>query len=292
MQRKLSGAKPTISVPAGAVDTQTHVYMPGYASVPGMPGYASVPGAIALPPGDAGPEAYDKMLGWLGLGRTVITQANAHLFDNANLLAALGWFGDRARGVAVITRDTSPRELQRLHDGGVRGARIMDFPGGAMPLARLAEVMHMAADMDWVLAVQFDGSDILDHLELLRAIPGRYFIDHHGKFQSPATADSPQVDAILSLIEAGNCWFKLAGCYQSHNSHLPGCVQAAAISRRVVAAAADRVIWGTNWPHGDALCSADYPDDAQLLDLLAGWAPDPQDQRKILATNPAALFGF
>jgi D-galactarolactone isomerase len=283
MLRKLTGDKPKITVPAGAVDTQTHVYMDGF---------PSAPGGIDLPLGDAGPEAYSKMLGWLGLERTVITQANAHMFDNANLLAALAWFGDRARGVAVITGETGPRELQRLHDAGVRGARIMDFPGGAMPLKRLAEVMHMAADMDWVLAVQFDGSEILDHMDLLRAIPGRYFIDHHGKFQSPVSSESPQVDAVLSLIEAGNCWFKLAGCYQTHHSDLPYCAQATDISRRVVASAADRVIWGTNWPHGDALRTEDYPDDAFLLGLLAGWAPKKECQHKILVQNPVGLFDF
>ncbi len=283
MQRKLSGEKPKITVPAGAVDTQTHVYLDGY---------PSAPDGIALPLGDAGPEAYDKMLDWLGLDRTVITQANAHQFDNANLIAALAWFGDRARGVAVITAETGPKELQGLHDAGVRGARIMDFPGGAMPLNRLAQVMDIAADMGWVLAVQFDGSKILDHLSLLRAIPGRYFIDHHGKFQSRATGDAPQVDAILSLIEAGNCWFKLAGCYQTHNSPLPGCAQASDISRRIVANAPDRVIWGTNWPHVEAMRAEDYPDDAHLLNLLADWAPGKEDQHKILVDNPTALFGF
>jgi len=281
MLRKLSGKKPKITVPAGAVDTHNHVYLDGH---------PSAPGGIALPLGDAGPEAYDKMLSWLGLERTVITQANAHLFDNTNLLAALSWFGNRARGVAVITAETDSQELQKLHDAGVRGARIMDFPGGAMPLNRLAEVMDIAADMGWVLAVQFDGSKILDHLELLRSIPGNYIIDHHGKFQSSVTADARQIDAILSLIEAGNCWFKLAGCYQTFNSQLPGCLQASDISRRIVANAADRVIWGTNWPHGDALRSEDYPDDATLLDLLADWAPKEEEQRKILVDNPTALF--
>jgi len=283
MQRKLSGEKPKIVMPAGATDTQTHVYLDGY---------PSVPGGIALPLGDAGPAAYDKMLGWLGLERTVITQANAHMFDNSNLLAALSWFGDRARGVAVITAQTGPHELEKLHNAGIRGARIMDFPGGAMGLNRLAEVMNIAADMGWVLAVQFDGSKILDHLDLLRSIPGRYFIDHHGKFQSPVSANAPQVDAIISLIETGNCWFKLAGCYQTHNSPLPDCAQASEISRRIVASAADRVIWGTNWPHVEARSSEDYPDDAQLLDLLADWAPQEADQHKILVDNPASLFDF
>ena len=34
------------------------------------------------------------------------------------------------------------------------------------------------------------------------------------------------------------------------------------------------------------------PDDADLLDLLADWAPNDADHRRILVDNPAALYGF
>ena len=34
------------------------------------------------------------------------------------------------------------------------------------------------------------------------------------------------------------------------------------------------------------------PDDAGLLDLLAVWAPDEAVRRRILVTNPEALYGF
>jgi len=283
MKRKLTGEKPAINMPEGATDTQNHVYLQGF---------PSAPGGIDLPLGDAGPRAYREMMDWLGLDRTVITQANTHMFDNSNLCAALEFFGDRARGVAVITAETSGQELQRLHDAGVRGARIMDFPGGAMPLARVPEIMDIAADMGWVLSVQFDGSRIIEHVALLNSIPGRFIIDHHAKFQSSVDPSDPKIDTILSLMDHGNCWFKLAGCYQTFNSALPDCPQVSAISRRIVAHAAERVIWGTNWPHGDALKTEDYPNDVDLLNLLADWAPLEGDQTKILSDNPAELFDF
>ena len=34
------------------------------------------------------------------------------------------------------------------------------------------------------------------------------------------------------------------------------------------------------------------PDDADLLDLLADWAPNDADRRTILVDNPAALYVF
>lgn len=34
------------------------------------------------------------------------------------------------------------------------------------------------------------------------------------------------------------------------------------------------------------------PNDADLLDLLLDWAPDPAHRQRILVDNPAELFGF
>jgi hypothetical protein len=34
------------------------------------------------------------------------------------------------------------------------------------------------------------------------------------------------------------------------------------------------------------------PNDGDLLDLLAVWAPDPRLRAKILVDNPAELYGF
>jgi D-galactarolactone isomerase len=283
MERKLTGGKPKLALPAGTVDTQMHVYLDGY---------PSAPRGVALPNGRAGIAEYRQVMAWLGISRVVVTQANAHQFDNSNLIAALAYFGPIARGVAVVTGATTDSEMQRLHGAGVRGARIMDLPGGATGLGRLPEVNARAATFGWCLAVQFDGSHILDHLPMLEGIEGRYMIDHHGKFFCGVTADDPRVAAVKRLIDRGNCWFKLAGCYESPRSGPPRFEDIGAVARVIVAHAPERVIWGTNWPHNQARTEAEYPDDGALLDLLLDWAPDPIDRQRILVRNPEDLFGF
>jgi predicted TIM-barrel fold metal-dependent hydrolase len=65
---------------------------------------------------------------------------------------------------------------------------------------------------------------------------------------------------------------------------------------------ADRVLWGTDWPHPD---SGPVPgrkptdtapfyrvDDGRVLGQLAAWAPDAGVRRTILVDNPARLYGF
>ena len=39
---------------------------------------------------------------WIGIERVVITQGNAHQFDNGNLVAYLKTLGEVAKGIAVI----------------------------------------------------------------------------------------------------------------------------------------------------------------------------------------------
>ena len=283
MERTLTGPAPALRLPPGATDTQMHCYLPGF---PGAPG------ALPVPEGDASPDAYRQGMGWLGIERVVVVQGNAHAADNSNILAALADFGDIARGVGVIGPDTPAAELARLHRGGIRGARLMNLPGGAVGLEALGPVDAMACDMGWSVNVQFDGGEILDRLPALKGIRARWILDHHGKFFAGATPGDARIAAVKRLIDRGNCWFKMAGGYESSRSGAPDFADIGAVAREIIAHAPERVIWGTNWPHNLVKRAEDYPSDADLLDTVLGWAPDEATRRLILVDNPAALYGF
>ena len=72
-------------------------------------------------------------------------------------------------------------------------------------------------------------------------------------------------------------------------STAPGFTDAAAMARALVAAAPDRIIWGSDYPH---LSFHDKVGSIQLFNLLAGWVPDARTRARILVDNPRALFGF
>ncbi|NTF06188.1 amidohydrolase family protein [Agrobacterium rubi] len=281
--RTFEGDKPRVVMPKGAIDTQMHMYLPGFPALEGGP---------PVPEGTPGPDEYRRLMKWIGIDRVVITQGNAHQRDNRNLMASLRAMGDVAKGVAVVTRDTPLDEIQDLIDVGVVGARIMDLPGGAVDLTHLEEVDSIAQELGWCVAVQFDGSHILDHEKRLSAIKSRWIFDHHGKFFAGVTPDSPQVAALKRLIDKGNCWFKFAGCYESSRSGGPEYQDIAAVARVIADHAPDRIIWGTNWPHNNAKTTEEYPDDADLLDTVLSWLPSDEARKKALVTTPEELFGF
>jgi predicted TIM-barrel fold metal-dependent hydrolase len=51
----------------------------------------------------------------------------------------------------------------------------------------------------------------------------------------------------------------------------------------------DQLIWGSDFPH---LSFHDRVGTIQLYNLLGEWAPDTGMRKRILADNPARLFGF
>lgn len=284
IERTYSGKAPKTALPAGTIDTQMHMYLPGFPALAGGPG---------LPPGPLpGPADYRRTMAWLGIDRVVITQGNAHQFDNGCLLACLAEMEGIARGVAVITGNTQDAEMERLADAGVVGARIMDLPGGALGLNGLEAVDARASAFGWMMAVQFDGSHILEHEARLAGLGSRWVLDHHGKFFAGATPSSPQVDAVKRLIDKGNCWFKFAGCYESSRTGGPDYDDIAAVAREIAAHAPERIVWGTNWPHNIARTTGDYPDDAALADTVLGWFPDAAGRGLALVDNAESLYGF
>ena len=65
----------------------------------------------------------------------------------------------------------------------------------------------------------------------------------------------------------------------------------AEMARAMIAAAPERCVWGSDWPHPTE--SAEHkPDDAVLFDLLAACVPDEAARRRVLVDNPAELYDF
>ncbi len=71
---------------------------------------------------------------------------------------------------------------------------------------------------------------------------------------------------------------------------------------RPIAANPDRIVWGTDGPHPDAVTPPGKKPtdvtpplpvhDGALFNRLPIWAPDTAIRKKILVANPARLYGF
>lgn len=282
MTRPLTGRAPKLVAPPGSCDTHIHFYASRYPKHPDGP----------QPPADATVPDYRKLQKWLGIERAVVVQANAYGDDNRATMDAVAGLGlEKARAVVVVRPGVSDAELDRLTKAGARGVRIMCLPGGHLKWDVMDEVIARVKPFGWHPIVQFDGREFPEREAQLKRIRGDYIIDHTGKFLEPVPVDHAAFKTMLRLLERGNCYVKLSAPYETSKVGPPGYADVGALAKQLAKTAPERMLWASNWPHV-SVTAANYPDDADLLDLLLEWAPDEAVRRKILVDNPARLYGF
>ena len=271
---------PRYTLPRGCCDTHIHIYDERF---------PPAPTAIAAPP-KGGVEEYRALQRRLGLDRAVVVQPSAYGTDNRCTLDAIAALGPgRTRGIAVVDRDVSDRELEELSRRGIVGARFLMIPGGAIGWEQLDIIAARVAEHGWHVQLQLDGRDLPRRIEQVRAWPGRIVVDHVGKFLEPVSVSDPAFRCLLDLVETGRVWVKLSAPYEVSRAGPPLYEDVGALAKALVRAAPDRMLWASNWPHPSA---EEPPDDAALLDLLLEWADDEDARRAIMVENPAALYRF
>jgi predicted TIM-barrel fold metal-dependent hydrolase len=61
-------------------------------------------------------------------------------------------------------------------------------------------------------------------------------------------------------------------------------------ARAVLEVAAERALWGTDWPHPNI--RKHMPNDGDLVDLIPLFVPDAALQQAVLVDNPHRLYHF
>src|SRR5262249_53111599 len=124
-------------------------------------------------------------------------------------------------------------------------------------------------------------------------------IDHYGLY-GRATPDSGEGRALLELLALPHVWVKLSATYRVSNDVIATRPDRAWL-RAILDVAADRCVWGSDWPHTAPHSAARGPDVPmsyrdlsyqQLVDDFIAALPDPGLADKILIDNPAQLYGF
>src|SRR4051794_17779168 len=107
----------------------------------------------------------------------------------------------------------------------------------------------------------------------------------------PAGVESDTFKLMRRLLDKGNTWVKLSGAYADTTVGPPSYSDSTAVARAFAAAAPNRMVWGSDWPHPTEKLD-NKPDDALLFDLLTVWVPDEGTRKRVLVDNPAELYDF
>ncbi|EKS33953.1 hypothetical protein HMPREF9696_03073 [Afipia clevelandensis ATCC 49720] len=267
-------------VPRGAVDTHAHVI-----GLP--PDYPFMPERSYTPP-EATAQSYIAMLDTTGMTYGVLTQVSVHGTDNRLMVNALRAHRQRLRGIAVIPLDCPDKDKHELKDAGVVGLRINVLYGGGIGFEQVESYASLCKEMGWHLQFLVDARQLPELAPRLTKLPVPFLIDHMGHFPTTCGIENEGFKTLLSLVRDG-AWVRLSGAYRN-TVEGPPYRDTIPFANNLVAAAPDRCVWGSDWPHvanwGVMMGVSD------LLDLLADWVPDSMLRNRILVDNPQRLFGF
>lgn len=274
---------PTLLAPENACDCHMHVYDRRC---------PVAPGAVLTPP-DASVEDYRRLQRRLGTRRVVAVTPSTYGTDNSLMLDAVARLGECARGIAVVDQTISDSELERLHQGGVRGLRFNLARGNPSAAADMEPLAARIADMGWHLQLLMPPAGLVECESLLKRLPVQIVFDHFGRIDVASGTAHPACKIIRDLLGAGKAWVKLSGAYLLSQEGPPDYGDIRELARAYIHAAPERIVWGSDWPHAVAsMGERSMPDDARLLDLLLDWTENEAARTQILVDNPAALYGF
>jgi 2-pyrone-4,6-dicarboxylate lactonase len=263
--------------PRGSYDTQVHIY--------GDPERYPGRSGRSYDPPRAGFDDVLRMHRALGVDHGVIVQPTTYGTDHRLLLDTLAISKDY-RGVAIVDDTLSDKDLLRLHEAGVRGARfnfvkhLQIVPSTESFRRSIARIQELG----WFAKIY---ADLLEHEQLLRSLTLPVVIDHMGRVDISLGLKQPTCAFILDMLKNHGWWIMISnGDRWSRQG--PPWDDVIPFAEAFVEAAPERTIWGTDWPH--IQYRRQMANDADLLELLYRSAPDVVLRQKILVDNPARLL--
>ena len=283
-------------VPPNACDCHTHIF--------GDPKQFPLWPGRSYTPETASPDEMAELHRALHLQRVVIVNPSIYGTDNSATLFGIRARGANARGVAVIDDKTSDRDLDQLGRGGIRAIRInltnAGQTGPAIARQRFQAALKRVRPRDWHIEMYTTLQVISGIQDLVQSSPVAVVFDHVGGARAALGVDQPGFKDLVTLLQSGKAYVKVSGSYRA--STRPDYADVKPLAQTLIAANADRIIWGSDWPHPHPEAQAGHPlsevtplypiDDGRVLNLLPVWAPDAATRQKILVDNPARLYGF
>jgi predicted TIM-barrel fold metal-dependent hydrolase len=284
-------------VPAGACDCHTHIH----ADPEKFPFFS---GRVYTPE-LASPEEMSALHKALHIERVVIVTPSVYGPDNSATQFGMTARGATARGVAVIDDKTPESDLDAMQKAGFRGIRLNLATGGVsdpgVGRSRFQAAVDRMKARGWHVQLFTSLAMISAIKDLVAASPVPAVFDHFGGAQASLGVDQPGFADLLELVKSGKAYVKISGAYRA-SKLAPDYPDAAPLARALIVANADRIVWGTDWPHPDSVTPPGKQvtdvtpliqiDDGGLLNQLPVWAPDAATRKTILVDNPARLYGF
>jgi 2-pyrone-4,6-dicarboxylate lactonase len=274
---------PKFRAPAGATDTQCHIFGPA-AKYP----YSA---RRSYTPPDSTLEDLRKLHATLGIARAVLVNASIYGTDSRVIVDAVAAGAGRYRGCVNIDDSVTDAQLAAMNAAGISACRFnfVRHLGGAPDMAMFDRSMQRASKLGWHVLLHIDAPDLPGLLSMIQKLPLPYVIDHMARVMVKNGLDQAPFRALVNLAARDpRCYVKLSSAERLSATGYPF-EDVAPFARQLVEAAPDRCIWGSDWPHPNL---ASMPNDGDLFDLIPAFAPEAGMQKALLVDNPMRLYQF
>ena len=278
---------PDPAPPEGSIDCQFHIYD----DPARFPARKDAP----YPPLDATFAHAREMHAKLGFRHGVIVHSAIYGSDHSMLLHVLNNqpIPGQYKGTANLADDTSDAEIAELTKAGVNAARINFVKYLTMTPGKksVTYVFDRLKEIGWHARLHVVAEDLLEHADLLKSIKDvPMLIEHLGHVEYEGGLDQPACRFIIDMLKHEN-WWMMASNGNRDSAMDAGWDDAVPFGAAFIAAAPDRTVWGTDWPH--PMWHKPMMNDADEVDLLYRYVDYDADMiRRVLVDNPRRLYGF
>jgi predicted TIM-barrel fold metal-dependent hydrolase len=262
-----------------AVDTHAHVFHSGLTLAPNR---------RYKPDYDALPAQYLALLDAHRLSHGVLVQPSFLGADNSYMVAALQASAGRLRGVAVVEPGIDAAGIQALVDVGVVGIRLNLFgvPDPDLAAPAWQGLLGRVNAANWHVEVHAPAFRLPVVLPALLDAGCRVVVDHFGRPDPALGVDDPGFRYLLRQADSGRVWVKLSAPYRTWDAAACATAPRVAAQQLLGAFGANRLMWGSDWPHTEHR-HVSYPPARQWLEA---WVDDPAQRRVLLADTPLRFF--
>jgi 2-pyrone-4,6-dicarboxylate lactonase len=234
----------------------------------------------------------------LGIERGVIVHPMPYDTDHRLLIDTLAGLTPEERksfrATGIIKDNVSDATLQELDALGVRGARF-NFGKryeGVQSHDAIRRSLDRAREIGWHARMHVAGDDIEADPQFLESIRNiTCVVDHMAHLHFERGLDQPACRWLLNMLKNHGWWMMLSNGNRDSKQE-SGFEDAVPFAQAYIAAAPDRMIWGTDWPHVNWRKKR-MMNDAETVELLYRYVDnDSALLQKILVDNPARLHGF
>jgi predicted TIM-barrel fold metal-dependent hydrolase len=279
MAARAAAAQPTAIT---AVDSHAHVFRRGL-PLADVRRYA--------PDYDATPEDHRRVLDAHGVSHGVLVQPSFLGTDNSYLVEALKSDPQRLRGIVVVRPEISLEDLRTLDRLGVVGLRLnlIGLPDPPLDQEPWPTLLHHAADLDWQVEVHVEARRLPRLLAGLHAAGVKIVVDHFGRPDAQLGVDDPGFRDLLAAGKTGRTWIKVSAAYRNAAGERGDEIARQAMPLLRDSFGAERLLWGSDWPHTQFERTVSYEKTRAMLDRLV---PDAKERQAMLVAAPAELFRF